>query len=155
MSDFEKIPIIRIYSCLIVSIQVELSDRLVNRLKEDVTDEIERAPAAGLVIDVSGVGIMDSYLTRALCDLALMAKLMGVPTVISGIAPTIAMTLVEMDLKLEGVMTLLNLELGLEWLRAIPRRAAGEEFVEEDGEGDDPIANVRDLADRFRPTFGT
>lgn len=115
--DDGKIPIIKLYGNLVVPIQVALSDRLVARLKDDVSNEIEASAPWGLVIDVSGVDIMDSYITRTIRDIALIARLMGVRTVLSGMAPMIAMTLVEMGMELAGVATELNLELALDRLR--------------------------------------
>ncbi|MCP4679303.1 MAG: STAS domain-containing protein [Deltaproteobacteria bacterium] len=111
-----RIPIIKLYDNLIVSVQVALSDQLVLMLKEDITDEIERTGALGLVIDVSGIDVMDSYISRAIRDIGLMAQLMGVNTVISGMDPMIAMTLVEMGLDLKGVFSALNLESAIELL---------------------------------------
>lgn len=111
-----RIPIIKLYSNLIVSIQVALSDRLVMQLKDDVANRIEKTGVDGLVIDVSGVDIMDSYISRAICDIAVIAKLMGVQTIICGMDPTIAITLVEMGLELKGVVTALNLEMAIEKL---------------------------------------
>ena len=122
--DSAKIPIIKLYGNLVVPIQVALSDQLVARLKDDVSNEIEASSPWGLVIDVSGVDIMDSYITRTIRDIALIARLMGVRTVLSGMAPMIAMTLVEMGMELAGVATELNLELALERLR-IEREETG------------------------------
>ena len=108
------LPIIKLYDTLIVSIQVELSDRVVMQLKDDVGVRIQELGPRGLIIDVSGVEIMDSYISRAIRDIGLMAKLMGVETVISGLDPNIAMTLVEMGMDLEGVETFLDLETAFE-----------------------------------------
>jgi rsbT antagonist protein RsbS len=116
MSDAVRIPIIKLYSNLIVSIQVALSDQLVSRLKQDITSEIDRTAARALIIDVSGIDVMDSYISRSIRDIGLIAKLMGVKTVISGMDPMIAMTLVEMGMELTGVQTALNLESALEEL---------------------------------------
>jgi len=106
-----------LYGNLIVSIQVELSDSLVEQLKDDVTSRIAESGARGLVVDVSGVEVMDSYISRAIRDIGLMAKLMGTRTAISGVNPMVAMTLVEMGLELPGVRSALNLESALELLR--------------------------------------
>lgn len=116
ISDITRIPIIRLYDNLIVSVQVSLSDRLVMQLKDDITDAVERTNAQGLVIDISGIGLMDSYISKALHDIGLIAKLMGVRTVISGMAPLIALTLSEMGLDLKGMHMALNLEDALESL---------------------------------------
>jgi rsbT antagonist protein RsbS len=114
-----RIPIIRLYDMLVVSIQVVLSDDLVGQLKEDITAAIEKRRAHGLVIDVSGIDIMDSYISRAIRDIGLIARLMGVDAVICGIAPAVAITLVEMDMDLQGVHAELNLESALEWLQRL------------------------------------
>lgn len=116
MSDITRIPIIKLYGNLIVSIQVSLSDRLVMRLKDDITAAIVRYDVNGLIIDVSGIDVMDSYISRALRDVSLIAKLMGVGTVISGMHPVIAVTLVEMGLDLEGMHAAMDLEAALEHL---------------------------------------
>jgi rsbT antagonist protein RsbS len=116
MSDTIRIPIIKLRDVLIVSIQVSLSDAVVMQLKDDITNKIEHSQARGLVIDVSGIDIMDSYISRTIRDIGLVARLMGVRTVISGLDPMIAMTLVEMGLELKGVQTALDLESALELL---------------------------------------
>jgi rsbT antagonist protein RsbS len=114
MTDTEHIPIIKLYDTIIVSIQVELSDRLVMRLKDDVAAEIERTGPRGLILDVSGVEIMDSYISRVIRDIGMISRLMGVRTVISGLDPNITMTLIEMGMEFEGVATALNLESAFE-----------------------------------------
>jgi len=116
MSDVARIPIIKLYDNLLVSVQVALSDQLVAQLKDDITLEIDRTDARGLVIDLSGIDVMDSYLSRSIRDIGLIAQLMGVNTVISGIEPMIAMTLVEMGLNLSGAESALNLEAAIEML---------------------------------------
>lgn len=116
MRELTKIPIIKLHSNLIVSIQIALSDDLVLQLKDDITEAIDRTGARGLIIDVSGIDVMDSYISRALRDISLIARLMGVRTVISGMDPMIAMTLVEMGMDLRGVSTQLNLEAALDVL---------------------------------------
>ena len=121
MSGTARIPIIKLYDNLIVSIQVALSDRLVMLLKDDITLQIEESGARGLVVDVSGIDVMDSYISRAIRDIGLIAQLMGVRTVISGMDPMIAMTLVEMGLDLKGVYSALNLEMALELLARMKR----------------------------------
>jgi rsbT antagonist protein RsbS len=116
MNSFVRIPIIKLYDNLIVSIQVALSDRLAQQLKDDITDQIQSTKAKGLIIDVSGVDLIDSYLSRALRDIGLISRMMGVRTVICGLDPLIAMTLVEMDMSLQGVRTALSLERAVELL---------------------------------------
>jgi rsbT antagonist protein RsbS len=110
------IPIIKLYRDLIVVVQGSLTDAQVSQLKDDTTREIERHDAEGLVISVSGVDLMDSYISRAIHDIALIARYMGVETVVCGISPLVATTLVEMDMGLTGIATALNLERALETL---------------------------------------
>lgn len=129
MAGLSKIPIIKLHGNLIVSIQIALSDELVMQLRDDITAEIERTAARGLVIDVSGIDVMDSYISRAIRDISLIARLMGVRTVISGMDPMIAMTLVEMGMDLKGVSTELNLENALDLLDR------GDEDEEQDEDG--------------------
>lgn len=112
-----SIPIIRLYGVLIVSIQTELSDTLVDRLKADVSDQIDKTHARGLILDVSGVDVMDSYITRVFRDLGQISLLMGVKTILCGLDPGIAMTLVEMDMDLPGIETAMNLEAAIERFR--------------------------------------
>ena len=85
VSISRHIPIIKLYDTLIVSIQVELSDALVTQLKDDVANEIQKLGPTGLIIDVSGVDIMDSYISRTIRDIGQISKLMGVTTMICGI----------------------------------------------------------------------
>ena len=122
MSELLRIPVIKLYDNLIVSIQIALSDRLVMQLKDDITNKICDTEAKGLVVDVSGIDVLDSYISRALCDIGMMANLMGVTTVICGLDPMIAMTLVEMGLDLGGVHTAAELESAIELLARIKRR---------------------------------
>ena len=129
MAEVAHIPIIKLYSTLIVTIQVELSDRVVMQLKDDIGDAIQNLGPKGLIIDVSGVGIIDSYISRAIRDIGLIARLMGVEAVISGLDPNIAMTLTEMGMDLEGVKAYLHLEAAYEAINgrsALAREADGE-----------------------------
>ncbi|MBN2526169.1 MAG: STAS domain-containing protein [Deltaproteobacteria bacterium] len=132
MTIATRIPIIRLYGNLIVSIQVSLSDDLVVALKEDITQNIGDYGARGLIIDLSGIDLMDSYISRSIRDIALISKLMGAQTVISGMDPLVAMTLVEMGLEMNDVRTALTLEdaidlLGMERVEADD--AAFSEFI--------------------------
>ncbi len=108
--DGPAIPVIHLAGRLLVSIQVEMTDRLLARIKEDVANAIDRGGASGLVIDVAGIETMDSFISRSICDLALIARLMGVPTVLCGIRPAVAITLSEMGIDLRGVPSALNVD---------------------------------------------
>jgi rsbT antagonist protein RsbS len=109
-------PIIRLYGNLIVPIQAAISDEGISKLREDVTARIATDGSRGLILDLSGLAFMDSFVTRVVRDLALIARLMGVTTVLSGLAPEVAITLIEMGLELPGVVTALNLERAIEEL---------------------------------------
>jgi rsbT antagonist protein RsbS len=128
--DF-RIPIIDLYSNLVVPIQGAIDDDAMARLQEDVTQRIQADGARGLVIDVSGIEFLDSFMTKNLRDLALTARLMGVLAVVSGLRPAVAITLIEMGLEIPGVKTTLNLERALEALFA-----AQEEEARSLGEGE-------------------
>jgi len=116
MAPIVRIPVISLYSRLIVPIQGLLGDGVMEELSERVSRRIVSDGATGLIIDVSAVDVMDSYVTRVVRDLALTARLMGVDTVVSGLQANVAITLVEMGLELPGVATTLNLERALEHL---------------------------------------
>jgi rsbT antagonist protein RsbS len=126
MTAPQRIPIINLYANLIVPIQGSLGDNAMAQLTDDVTRRVETDGARGLVIDVSGVALMDSFITRNIRDLALTARLMGVNTVVSGLQPAVAVTLVEMGLEIQGLQTSLNLERALEHLARLHEAEAAE-----------------------------
>lgn len=126
MQENTRIPIIRLYGNIVVPVQVSLTDELVRTLQQDIATEIEKRPAIGLVVDLSGVEVMDSYITGAIRRISLMAQLMGVRTIISGLSPAIAETLVEMGMDLQGIRTALDLESAIENLRAEAARSNAE-----------------------------
>jgi rsbT antagonist protein RsbS len=108
-----SIPILRLGQTLICSIQVELRDNVANAFQEDVLKTIEDTGATGLVIDISGLELVDTYVARVLAETGQMASLMGASTVLVGMRPEIAATLVRMGYAMEGVHTALNLQEGL------------------------------------------
>lgn len=116
MNLAHPIPLIRFYGNLIVSVQVSLSDRIVEQLRSDVTRAVEEGGVAGIIVDFSGVDMMDSYITRCVRDLALTARLMGVNTVVCGLRRAVVITLVDMGLGIPGIAFALNLERALERL---------------------------------------
>jgi len=107
------IPILKLGSTLLTTIQVELHDTVVDAFQSDVLEEIEKTGAAGLIIDISALETVDSYVARMLANTAKMAKLMGSETVIVGMRPAVAATLVRMGYLMEGINTALSLEEGL------------------------------------------
>lgn len=131
--DGPRIPVIHLAGRLLVSIQVEMTDRLLSRLKEDVANAIDRGGASGLVIDVAGIETMDSFISRSICDLALIAKLMGVPTVLCGIRPPVAITLTEMGIDLRGVPSALDVDEAVAMCAAAEREEEVGSEAEYDG----------------------
>jgi rsbT antagonist protein RsbS len=119
-------PIVRLYGNLIVPIQAAISDEAISKLREDVTARIATEASRGLILDLSGLAFMDTFVTRVVRDLALIARLMGVTTVLSGLAPEIAITLIEMGLELPGVVTALNLERALEELSRLQAQESND-----------------------------
>jgi len=107
------IPILRVADNLLVTVQTELHDAVADTFQNDLLSTIEKTGAAGLLIDVSALDIVDSYVARVLVDTAKMAKLMGTQTVIVGIRPEVAATLVRMGFAMTGVRTALNVDEGL------------------------------------------
>ncbi len=108
-----SIPILRVADNLLVTVQTDLHDAVADAFQNDLLSTIERSGAAGLLIDVSGLDIVDSYVARVLVDTAKMARLMGTDTVIVGIRPEVAATLVRMGFMMAGVRTALNVDEGL------------------------------------------
>lgn len=116
------IPIIRMDGFLVVSMQDDLTDRDVLALQERLTERIATSSARGVLIDVSAVSIVDSFTGRVLADLASVSHLLDAKTVVVGIQPAVAMTLVELGLELTGVETALDVDDGLARLREAERR---------------------------------
>ena len=113
----ERIPILKMGHFLLVTIQVDLYDRLALNLESDLINAIEKYNSKGVLIDISAVGIVDSFMGRILGNIANMSKLLDAYTVVVGIQPAVAITLVELGLPLNGVYTALNVERGMELLK--------------------------------------
>lgn len=114
----DKIPILRMGPFLLVTIQVDLYDRLALDLESDLIQMVNKTNAAGVLIDISAVSIVDSFMGRILGNIASMSKIMDAETVVVGMQPAVAITLIELGLPLKGVHTALNVEKGMEWLKA-------------------------------------
>ena len=115
----ERIPILKMGEFLLVSIQVDMHDRLALALQEDLTNRISETGARGVLIDISSLEIVDSFIGRMISNIAGMARIMDAETVVVGMRPAVAITLVELGLSMPGVRTALNVEKGMDLLRTI------------------------------------
>jgi rsbT antagonist protein RsbS len=113
----EQIPILSLGEFLLVTIQVELHDQLAMRLQEDLTHKLARTHAKGVLIDISALEIVDSFIGRSLAHIASIARIMDAATVLVGMRPAVAITLVELGMSLKGVRTALNVDKGMQLLR--------------------------------------
>jgi rsbT antagonist protein RsbS len=113
----ERIPILKMGVFLLVTIQVDMHDRMATALQEDLTDRIVSVAARGVLIDISSLEIVDSFIGRMLGNIAAMSRVLDAETVVVGMRPSVAITLVELGLSLPGVRTALNVERGMEMLR--------------------------------------
>ena len=124
MADVDRIPIIKMGEFLLVSIQVDMHDRLAMTLQDDLTASIVRHRARGVLIDISSLEIVDSFIGRMLGNIAAMSRVLDAETVVVGMRPAVAITLVELGMSLPGVRTALTVERAMEMLRASVRAAA-------------------------------
>jgi rsbT antagonist protein RsbS len=113
----ERIPILKLGDFLLVSVQVDMHDRLAMTLQDDLTARIVKDSARGVLIDISSLEIVDSFIGRMLGNIAAMARVLDAETVVVGMQPAVAITLVELGLSLQGVRTALNIEKGMDLLR--------------------------------------
>jgi rsbT antagonist protein RsbS len=114
----ERIPILKLGDSLLVSIQVDMHDRLALQLQDDLTSRIAETAARGVLIDISGLEMVDSFIGRMLGNIAAMSRVLDAETVVVGMRPAVAITLVELGMSLPGVRTALNVEKGMELLAA-------------------------------------
>src|SRR6185503_9935333 len=112
-----KIPILRMGRFLLVTIQVDMHDRLALQLQDDLTERIVKDRAHGVLIDISSLEVVDSFIGRMISNIAAMARVLDARTVVVGMQPAVAITLVELGLSLEGVRTALDVDKGMELLR--------------------------------------
>ena len=113
----ERIPILKMGRYLLVTIQVDMDDRLATTLQDDLTERIATTGARGVLIDISSVELVDSFIGRMLANVAAMARVLDATTVVVGMQPAVAITLVELGLELPGIRTALNVERGMRLLR--------------------------------------
>ena len=133
----DKIPILKMGPFLLVTIQVDLYDRLALNLESDLIQMVNKMGAKGVLIDISAVNIVDSFMGRILGNIASMSKILDAQTVVVGMQPAVAITLVELGLPLNGVRTALNVEKGMQLLQSM---IPADEFGDEQNDEDDTIA---------------
>lgn len=130
----DRIPILKMGPFLLVTIQVDLYDRLALTLENDLITMVSKTGARGVLIDISAVSIVDSFMGRILGNIASMSRIMDAETVVVGMQPAVAITLVELGLTLQGVHTALNVEKGMELLqKKISLEATGADDEREEG----------------------
>lgn len=154
--EISRLPIIKIWDQILVPLQGEVTDRLAERLSQEVLDAVHEHGAAGLVIDVTGVWMIDSHLCAVLSHLASCARLMGTRTIISGLSPEIALTLQTMGVELQSMQTALTVEQALEMLglrvtrlssKKQSQKSADAKGSRASGDGAEESVDVREFAD--------
>ena len=128
----ERIPILKMGDFLLVTIQVDLYDQLAENLETDLINTISKHSSKGVLIDISAVSIIDSFMGRILGNIAVMSKILDAQTVVVGMQPAVAITLVELGLSLNGVISALNVERGMDLLRSKMHISDNEELEYDD-----------------------
>jgi rsbT antagonist protein RsbS len=129
----DRIPVLRMGPLLLITIQVDMHDKLAMQLQEDVTQKISEWGSTGVLIDISSLEIVDSFIGRMMANIAAMSRVLGADTVVVGMQPAVAITLVELGMSLPGVRTALSVEAGMELLRIATaglRAGSEDEFAE-------------------------
>jgi rsbT antagonist protein RsbS len=129
----DRIPILKVGDCLLVTIQVDMHDELAMSLQEDLTSQIAKYASRGVLIDISSLEIVDSFIGRMLANIAAMSRVLDAQTVLTGMQPAVAITLVELGMALPGIKTALNVERGMELLQAYLKQDFEPEETENDG----------------------
>jgi rsbT antagonist protein RsbS len=137
----ERIPILKMGRLLLVTIQVDMHDRLAMALQEDLTTMISKVSARGVLIDISALEMVDSFIGRVLANIASMAHILDAETVVVGMRPAVAITLVELGLSLPGVRTALNVERGMELLQRSIEEEQSAGVIEGSGATADRVGN--------------
>lgn len=128
----DRIPILRMGNFLLVTIQVDLYDRLALTLEADLVQMVNKTQAKGVLIDISAVSIVDSFMGRIIGNIASMSKILDAETVVVGMQPAVAITLIELGLPLKGVHTALDVERGMDLLRTMISDFDDDDLAEED-----------------------
>lgn len=122
----DRIPILKLDDYLLVSIQVDMHDQLAMTLHDDLTEQIVKAKARGVLVDISALDVVDSFIGRMLGTIAAVSRVLDADTVVVGMRPAVAITLVELGLSLPGIRTALNIDKGMELLRNVRALRARE-----------------------------
>ena len=138
----EHIPILRMGEFLLITVQVDMHDRLALQLQDDLTEQIVRCSSRGVLIDISSLEVVDSFIGRMLGNIASMSRVLDAQTVVVGMRPAVAITLVELGMSLPGIRTALTVERGMEILRDDVSRARHEFEVEEAEESADGSSQI-------------
>jgi len=136
----DKIPILRMGAFLLVTIQVDLYDRLALTLEADLVQMVNKTNAKGVLIDISAVSIVDSFMGRIIGNIAGMCKILDAETVVVGMQPAVAITLIELGLPLKGVHTALDVEKGMSLLKSMIEIEEEEDEADQDLSEDDLIS---------------
>ena len=131
----DRIPILKMGEFLLVTIQVDMQDRVALRLQDDLTERIAAVSAKGVLLDISALEMVDSFIGRMIANIAGMARVLDAETVVTGMQPAVAITLVELGLTLDGVRTALNVERGMALLRLLMEQPPPMSS-EQEGSGD-------------------
>jgi rsbT antagonist protein RsbS len=115
----DRVPILRLGDCLLVTVQVDMHDELAMALQDDLTNKIVQSKSRGVLIDISALEMVDSFIGRMLGNIAAMSRILDAQTVVVGMQPAVAITLVELGLSLPGIRTALNVDGGLALLRKV------------------------------------
>ena len=130
----DKIPILKLEDLLLVTIQVDMHDRMAHTLQEDLTERVVQDRAKGVLIDISSLEVVDSFIGRMLGNIAAATRALGAETIVVGIRPSVAITIVELGLTLEGVHTALNIDKGMAMLRSLIETSSQEESHEDNSQ---------------------
>ena len=126
----DRIPILKMGRFLLVSIQIDMDDRTAMTLQDDLTAQIVKHRAKGVLIDISSLDVVDSFIGRMLANTAAMARILDAETVVVGMQPSVAITLVELGLSLSGVRTALNVDRGMALISRRSEAAGGDDRAE-------------------------
>ena len=146
----ERIPILKMGQFLLVTIQVDMHDQLAMTLQDDLTSRIAKERSRGVLLDISALDVVDSFIGRMIANISAMSRMLDAETVLVGMRPAVAITLVELGLSLPGVHTALNVERGMDRLRARLDGSETDDGDHQDYEEDSHTRMIGTDADKFK-----